>query len=339
MIETQIHQLNKNTLDVLTSYKQKLINLGMYYGWKADIEKPYDQGHWNRRLLNNSQILPYDHYSMPFIEKHPEIKSLWNYIKSLIGERALLRVYTNGYTYGTDGYLHKDDVWIPKNFGNDALSETIIIYLNDFWDPDWAGETVIFDDNLEIEKAVLPKYGRMLIFDSNKYHAARPLSRAYGGLRQILVFKTMDSRFISKEVNFILEKTKNSPHTNRTFFEHLFNTMLTLEIYKCKKDVLKAGLFHSVYGSENYKFNDSSITRSKIRNLIGEYSENLVWLFCNMKNRTNTLLNNTENLDIQILNDLLLIELGNLNEQGPEQYAEQIYLLKIKIKELKDAKS
>lgn len=339
MTETQVHQLGKDHLTILTSLKQKIFNMGLVYGWKADIDKPYDQGHWNRRLLNNSRILPYDHRSMPYIRRYPEVSLLWDHVISYIGDRALLRAYTNGYTYGTDGYLHKDDVWISKVFGADALSETVIFYLNDSWDPDWAGETVIFDDEKEIEKSVLPKFGKMLIFDSNKLHAARPLSRAYGGLRQIFVFKTIDKRFISKEVEYILERTQNNIHTNRSFFEHLFNTMLTLENFNCNKNVLKAGLFHSIYGTENYSFKDPTVTRSDVKKLIGEYAEHLVWLFCTMKNRTEVLKNNSHHLSDEIYKDLLHIEIANLTEQAFDTYANDISQLKNKLNEMTNVKS
>lgn len=325
MTETLIYQLDEEYLNILSKFKHKFNSLGMYYGWKADNEKHYDQGHWNRKILNNSIKFPYDQDQMPYINSNPEIKLLWGQIKNKIGDRSLLRVYVNGYTYGTDGYLHKDDVWIKKNFGYDALSETVIIYLNENWHPDWAGETVIFDKHKEIEKAVLPKYGRVVVFDSNKYHAARPVSRAFSGLRQVLVFKTIDTRFISKEVGYVLKKTKDSKHTNKSFFEHLFNTMLILEnTFKANENVLKAGLYHAIYGTYYYNFKDSEINRDLIKTLIGEYSENLVWIFCNMKNRTETLQNNIENFPKEIYKDLLLIEIANLMEIGFDQNIDSI---------------
>jgi SM-20-related protein len=222
--ENLIFQLNQESLVEIKKIQNKYVNAGLKYGWKANHEKSYDQGHWNRRILNNSQLLPFDHGRMPYIARHPEVKNLWTAIQNIIGKRALLRVYINAYTFGTDGYAHTDDIWISKKFGADALSETIIVYLNEQWDIDWAGETVVFDQNLEIEKAVLPKLGRVFVFDSNKLHAARPVSRACTDLRSVLVFKTVDPKINSAQVDYILEKTKNCQHGNKSFFEHLYES-------------------------------------------------------------------------------------------------------------------
>ena len=65
---------------------------------------------------------------------------------------------------------------------------THLIYLNEEWNIDWGGETV-FVINGEIEKAVIPKYGRLIIFPGNIYHAARSVSKFCPVARQIIVFK------------------------------------------------------------------------------------------------------------------------------------------------------
>jgi SM-20-related protein len=312
--ETLIFQLNQANLLEIKKIQSKYVNAGLRYGWKANHEKSYDQGHWNRRILNNSQLLPFDHARMPYIDRHPEVRHLWSTIQSFIGKRALLRVYINAYTFGTDGYAHTDDMWISKKFGADALSETIIIYLNEKWDIDWAGETVIFDQFLEIEKAVLPKLGRVLVFDSNKLHAARPVSRACTDLRSVLVFKTIDPKINSTQVDYILEKTRHCQHGHKSFFEHLYNTMLTLEDRHQSLDVVLAGLYHAVYGTEYYEF--QPLDRSEVQAQIGEYAELLVWEFCKIKDRFNSLINNKNNYSIQIRKDLLMIEMANLLDQN-----------------------
>jgi hypothetical protein len=319
--ENLIFQLNQEDLFEIKKIQNKYVNAGLRYGWKANHEKSYDQGHWNRRILNNSRLFPFDHGKMPYIDRHPEVKNLWAAIQNIIGERALLRVYINAYTFGTDGYAHTDEIWISKNFGTDALSETIIVYLNEQWDIDWAGETVVFDQSLEIEKSVLPKYGRVFVFDSNKLHAARPVSRACTDLRSVLVFKTIDPKINSTQVDYILKKTKNCQHGNKSFFEHLYDTMLTLELYHQSLDVALAGLYHAVYGTEYYEF--QALDRSEVRTQIGEYAEQLVWEFCKIKDRFDSLINNKNNYSEQIRKDLLMIEMANLldqNQNGRHQH-------------------
>jgi hypothetical protein len=312
---TQVFQLEDN-LNVLKNIRNDCLNSGMRYGWKANNEKAYDQGHWNRQYLTNSQMLPYDHGRMPYIDKFQNIKTIWNSIQAVIGQKNLLRCYVNGYTFGTDGYAHVDDNWILRDYGTEANSQTIIVYLNDTWDIDWAGETVIFDDNKDIELAVLPKFGKVLAFDSSKLHAARPLSRYCAVLRSVLVFKTMPDIVLSKEVDFVRSKTADASHSGRTFFEHLYNTMRNLESNKANKELCLAGLFHAVYGTDFYNFNDDSINRDIIKSLIGEYSERLVYEFCTLKDRTNSLINNTTNLEDTFRKDLIKIEIANLKDQN-----------------------
>jgi hypothetical protein len=338
MKEASVFQLDTKHLSQLEIIDSKYIKDGLSYGWKANHEKTYDQGHWNRKILTNSRILPYDHTRMPYIGHHPEIKNLWDIIQNIIGKRSLLRVYVNAYTFGTDGYAHRDDMWVSQQFGNDALSETIIIYLNKKWDIDWAGETAIFDQNLEIEKSVLPKYGRILVFDSNKLHAARPISRACTELRSVLVFKTIDARINSSEVEYLLEKTKNFKHGDKSFFEHLHNTMRILENYTNNRDVLLAGLFHAVYGTEYYKF-QTPFLQEEVKSIIGNYAETLIKEFGTIKDRFNSLINNTNNYPEQIKKDLLMIEMANLldqNQSGAHQFKinciKELYSLKIENK-------
>ena len=314
--DTKIFQLESADLDTLKNIRNNCYNSGMRYGWKAHTEKAYDQGHWNKQYLRNSTVLPYDHGRMPYIDSNQNIKTIWNSIQTVIGPQNLLRCYINGYTFGTDGYAHIDDDWIIKKYGENANSQTIIVYLNDTWDIDWAGETVIFNDNKDIESSVLPKFGRVLAFDSSKLHAARPLSRYCAVLRSVLVFKTMPDIVVSKEVDFIQSKTATAPHSGKTFFEHLYNTMRNLESSKANKELCLAGLFHAVYGTDFYSFSDDSINRDIIKNLIGEYPEKLVYEFCTLKDRTNSLINNTTNLEDSFRKDLIRIEIANLKDQN-----------------------
>ena len=335
--ETAVLDVAGNSLIDVRALREKYINGrygGLRYGWKSNINSFEDQGHWNRKILVNSNILPCDLASTSFIDKHPELKRLFDIVKEAIGDRGLLRAYINGYTYGTDGYPHKDDVWIRKNFGDDCLSETVIVYLNDSWDFAYAGETVIFDNDKEIEASVLPKLGRMLIFDSDKWHAARPVSRICKDLRLILAIKTIDKKIIPREVTYIIEKTNGVVHSGREFFEHLFNTMMIVENNTKDPVAVKAALFHSIYGTEYYRAEQQLEIpdREEIKELIGIESEELVYQFCTMKNRTQTLLSNENNFDPYTLKTLIEIEVANLTEQNhiKKDYTQTIFELRQK---------
>jgi SM-20-related protein len=96
-------------------------------------------------------------------------------------DTKVLRFYLNAHTYGTEGWPHTD---------TERREEmTAILYLATTWKPEWCGETVVFDANGDIEAAVMPRVNRLLIFPSDRLHAPRPLSKAFPGLRVVLVAK------------------------------------------------------------------------------------------------------------------------------------------------------
>ena len=299
---------------LLDAVRRRYVDQGMKYGWKSSGKLSYDFGHWNHLILSNSKHFKYDLASLPEFNKHPEIQAIWAQIKELLGDRILVRCYINGYTYGTDAYAHVDDHNITQRYGDDALSETIIVYLNKTWDRDWAGETVIYKDD-DIERSVLPKFNRMLSFNSELFHAARPLARSCPELRIVLVFKTGAAHINDALIDYLIPLTKDVPHSGRTFLEHLINVMRKLEKYGQSKNVCAAGLFHSIYGTEYFKI-DLGITRDVVRELIGSYAEYLVYEFCTMTNRLPTLVTNVNKYPVNVQRDLLYIELANLEDQN-----------------------
>ncbi len=93
----------------------------------------------------------------------------------------ILRFYMNAYTFGTDGWPHTD---------TDRPGEwTALLYLTQGWEPPWGGETAMFDENGDVEQAVLPARNRLVVFPSDQLHAPRPLARAFNGLRVVLVVR------------------------------------------------------------------------------------------------------------------------------------------------------
>jgi hypothetical protein len=327
-METKVFQLDKQYAELVNFIRDAYLNSGLNYGWKANTDTTYDFGHWNKQILENSKYFPYDHTELPYISAHPTIKIVWDLIKEQIGNKKLLKVYINGYTYGTDGYAHRDDEDLLKD--NICYpGTTSIVYLNEKWNIDWAGETVLFNNDNDIELSVIPKFMRVLSFNGHQLHAARPVSRACGVLRSVLVFKTFEPTNDVDPIAFLLERTKNHGHSGKTFFEHLYNTMFILEKGKENKDLCAAGLFHSIYGTEFYKFNDPSITRDQVRHLIGDYAESLVFEFCILFDRFNVLVNNTKNYNKKFRRDLIKIEIANLMEQNASgQYSKQIEILR-----------
>lgn len=333
MINTSIIQLKDEDIEAVDRVRDYYLN-NLSYGWKSNINKSYDFGHWNREILFNCKAFPFDIAKAGYFNNHPELEHIWSIVENAIGSRALLRCYINGYTYGTDAYAHQDDPWIREN-KEDAFSETVIVYLNKTWNKDWQGETVIFNEEDEIETSVLPKYGRILIFDSSKFHAARSVSRACGELRSVLVFKTFDQSLLSEEAKFIFELSGDNKHSGKSFFQHLFNTAMIIERSKQPKHLIAAALFHSVYETEFYKYKGKKPSRKQIENLIGKDAEALVYEFCSLKNRFETIYNNTKDYEKSFHKDLVMLELANLHEQNTSnKYTDKINKLRELLKTL-----
>ncbi len=69
----------------------------------------------------------------------------------------------------------------------------------------------------------------------------------------------------------------------RSLLEHLVNTARLLEKWGCEEYLWRAGVFHSIYGSEGVFSSPLSLERRKeVQSLIGSKSEHLAYLFCTM---------------------------------------------------------
>ena len=125
------------------------------------------------------------------------------------------------------------------------------------------------------------------------------------------------SEINSKKLNFILESTKAHKHNGKTFFDHLLQTSGIVEKL-CQKIGIKeyqylvdAALFHSIYGTDYYEFNEQ-ITREKVISLIGEQAEQLVHFFCSLPERNIQILQHK--FDKRLQRDLYILEYANLLE-------------------------
>lgn len=96
-----------------------------------------------------------------------------------------LRAYANAHTYGVEGYMHRDTD-DPDNYF------TTLYYAHPKWQPNWAGETVFFDEDCRtIVKSVYPQPGRVAMFPGYMLHRAQGPSRECAELRLSVVLKTM----------------------------------------------------------------------------------------------------------------------------------------------------
>ena len=72
-------------------------------------------------------------------------------------------------------------------------------------------------------------------------------------------------------------------HTGKTYLGHLIAVHRMMEERACSTDACRAGLFHSIYGTEAFqRFQLPLNRRAEIRDLIGERAERLAYLNCAM---------------------------------------------------------
>ena len=91
-----------------------------------------------------------------------------------------------------------------------------------------------------------------------------------------------DDRTIDELVTFLNEFGADEvEHTQRSLLAHLVDTHDILREWDCAGYLCRAGLFHSVYGTE--MFQQTTIPtgeRARVREAIGDEAERIAWLYC-----------------------------------------------------------
>ena len=171
---------NKVPIDLLENVTDVILKNGFTYGWRSNDGLGY--GHWNHvyggfKKKNRNSVLS----DLP-----PIMKKIWKVVQTqcMPTTPILIRCYANSHTYGVEGYPHCD-----STYDQDL---TAILYLNTVWKREWAGETAFFMDD-EVISSILPKYGRLVVFNSSLSHVARSVSRICPEGRTVLVFKARNN--------------------------------------------------------------------------------------------------------------------------------------------------
>ncbi len=175
------NQLDHNFINVFDNYLDKE-NIDTNYFYFRDIApwrfigSAKDETKW--RKFN---------YFLKF--KNKIEKNLKNQTENILKDMHLFdllqfeRSYASANPYGTVHESHTD--WEKHVNGI-----TVMYYLNNFWNLKFAGETVFYDtENQDILKSIIPKPGRIIVFDGNIEHCARDVRRDFNDLRMVLTFK------------------------------------------------------------------------------------------------------------------------------------------------------
>ena len=106
------------------------------------------------------------------------------------------------------------------------------------------------------------------------------------------------------------------PHRDDNLLAHSTRVSGLLYTYGRSMDEVKAGLFHSIYGTEfqMYKIN---VSRQEVIDVIGENSEHIVNLFCSLNDRVNTILYG-KGLSEPDKTNLRWLEYCNIQDQDPK---------------------
>jgi hypothetical protein len=93
----------------------------------------------------------------------------------------------------------------------------------------------------------------------------------------------MDKEF-KRLTDFLVEiGIDQVPHTHKSYLAHLIAVFRDLESLGCPQDVCRAGMFHSIYGTEKFQgFTLPLNRREEVRALIGVRAEYLAYLNCAM---------------------------------------------------------
>jgi len=276
-------------------------NEPMIYGSRSNFRTD-PHGHWSRNFVTAGRLNLADVSGDLEYEEAAPLNSAWKFLRDTRLENDLLiRCYLNGYTYGTDGYFHTDSERPDEH--------TTIVYMNDYWEPDWAGETVFLDEEGEIVKSVLPKTNRAVIFPSDIQHAGRSVSRKCMVLRKALIFKSRKRRSTNFEkLSSFLRKVGagNHGHKSGTLHDHLVRTFSILEEKGFDNTVCFGGGLHAIYGTNAFRHRLLTLSdKARIVDEFGPRAEELARLFSEL-DRPKTLESPQD-----FKSDSVIVELGN----------------------------
>ncbi|MFL5449772.1 MAG: DUF6817 domain-containing protein [Gemmatimonadales bacterium] len=120
-------------------------------------------------------------------------------------------------------------------------------------------------------------------------------------------------------------------HPSGTLLEHLRGTYEQLDRWGCSKDLCRAGLYHSVYGTEKFQKRTVPLeARNEVRSAIGERAEEIAYLYCALSRQSlyrnldvgapyvvKTQDGGERPLSLAELADLMTLDLANRLEQLP----------------------
>lgn len=171
MIDKKTFKIDDKSISVYDGVFSFQENLEIY---EFICQQPFIRSNVDNNFHNNKDI----DIKWSCLLKEPNIISnlidrAYNDLDELKDQKIkIFRQYINFSTCETVDQIHVDSQVGSIN------SYTILHYVNFKWDKNWHGETVFYNSAAdEIEVSTMIKPGRIVVFDSNIVHSARPPSR------------------------------------------------------------------------------------------------------------------------------------------------------------------
>ena len=150
-----------------------------------------DGMYWTHQLYNFTPIDDPDYWQNAGIQGSENqlyldiLTYLETKIPNLPPRDHLYSSYVNVLRYGNSPGIHVDAPYFVED------NRTILVYLNPVWNPQWGGETIFFDDDLDCRRAIQPRAGRVVVFDGRIPHTGRTSTIKFLYNRYVLAYKYM----------------------------------------------------------------------------------------------------------------------------------------------------
>ena len=162
--------------------------------------------YWTHQLYNFCPVEDPDYHQNAGLEasNNKIYLDVLNYLEAVCPDlppRAnLYASYVNTLKFGDMPGIHVDAPYFVED------NMTVLVYLNAEWMPNWGGETIFYDHNLDAAKVVSLKPGRVVMFDGRIPHTGRAPNRVTPYNRYILAYKymtpeTRQKLFVDHEMN------------------------------------------------------------------------------------------------------------------------------------------
>lgn len=137
---------------------------------------------WGATLLSHED----DDVPSELAQTEPRVQQIWTRLaEAFLPARFELRqIFVNGQTYGLDNAVHTDRPSDEEGW------YTALVYLNPKWTIHDGGETMFYNPaRTDVIAAIVPRPGRVILFDARHPHWGRPPTRNCRLLRVTLAFR------------------------------------------------------------------------------------------------------------------------------------------------------